>query len=146
MIDPATARQQLTSVDKAFVQIALRGETETLAAPMATLLGPIEGLDPLTRDLLTDASGTRYAMPVLAAIAHAAQHSTSRTHFERLLGLHGRAAHTHLRGVLTGQLFPLAASRGVPLGDVRKVLRRCFVLVRASRQGPCTCELCVPAA
>jgi hypothetical protein len=146
MIDPATARQQFTAVDKAFVQIALCGETETLAAPMATLLGPIEGLDPLTRDVLADASGTRYATPVLAAIAHAAQHSTSRTHFDRLLGLHGGAAHTHLHRVMTGQLFPLAASRGVSLGDVRKVLRRCSALVRASRRGPCTCELCVPTA
>lgn len=144
MIDPVIARQQLKSVDRAYLHAALIGETDTLAEPLATLLGPIEELDPLTHDVLADESGTHYAMPVLAAIAHAAQHSTSKSHYERLLGLHGGAARSHLRSVMTGQLFPLASSRGIALRDIRRVLRRCHHIVRDSRSGPCGCGLCRP--
>ena len=62
MPDPVTALQQRKSVDKAFLHLALHGKAETLAEPLVALLGPIDDLDPLERDILADPSGTRYPL------------------------------------------------------------------------------------
>jgi hypothetical protein len=125
--DPVFAQERVR-VNNEYAKIRLAGEKPLLAQQGQALLGDFSSLSPDAQQVF--GNGKAY-LPTLSAVAFfAAQHASSRSHFERLLGLSGSAHPSLLRSEVHHHSFRHARKRGVTWQTYRRELRRFYALAK----------------
>jgi hypothetical protein len=121
--DPVWVSKRET-LNREYTHLRLTGGKDSLTAAATAVLGPYDALDEQARSVL--GNGKKYSPSLLAAAYFAAQHSTSRSEFERLLGLHGSGHPSVLRSEVHHHSFRHARKRGVTWQTYRRELRRAY--------------------
>jgi hypothetical protein len=115
-----------------YLQIRLGGGKDDLAAAAKEILGRYRDLDPEAQEVLGNTKRGTYSNSILAVTYFAAQHTTTRAEFERLLGLHGSAYPSIFRSDVLHHSYRHARKRGVSWNAYRRQLRRTYRTLRAA--------------